>query len=478
MTSRKTLSAENLKALGVEHLAGLLLEIAAGHAVVKRRLRLELAGAGSPRELAHEVRKRLAAIARSRSFIDWQGHKALVQDLETQRRAIAERVAKADAGEALELMWRFLDLAGPIHDRSDDSNGDIGDVFRTACRDLGALAQAARPEARALADRVFAALNANGYGQYDGLIETLVPVLGVGGLDRLKARFVALSKTPVETPRTAERRVVGWGSGGPLYADEIEARGRASTIRLALMNIADAQGDVDGFIAQYRAPARKAPRIAAEIARRLLAGGRAGEAWQFLEAVEHRRGVEPDFEWEDGRIDTLEALGRGPEAQAARWSCFERALSVPHLRAYLKRLADFDDVEAEDQALGHAESHRDLLLALAFLVSWPALERAAGLVVRRAKELDGNRYEFLAPAAEALAGRHPLAAMLLLRAMIDFTLTTGRSSRYRHAARHLTECAGLAGVVVEFGRFETHDIYEARLRREHARKTGFWSLVS
>jgi hypothetical protein len=53
----------------------------------------------------------------------------------------------------------------------------------------------------------------------------------------------------------------------------------------------------------------------------------------------------PDFEWEDARIDMLDALGRGEEAQAARWSRFERFLSAPHRRAYLKRLPDFDDLE-------------------------------------------------------------------------------------------------------------------------------------
>jgi hypothetical protein len=41
--------------------------------------------------------------------------------------------------EALELMWRFMDLAEGVHERCDDSNGAIGDVFRDACRDLGPL---------------------------------------------------------------------------------------------------------------------------------------------------------------------------------------------------------------------------------------------------------------------------------------------------------------------------------------------------
>lgn len=387
-------------------------------------------------------------------------------------------MAKIDAAEALELMWRFMDLTGPVQERCDDSNGVVGDVFRTACRDLGCLAQMAEPDPVVLSDRVFAALNDNGYGQFDDLIETLAPVLGTRGLEHLKARFIELSKTPVEIPSQERRKVIGWGMGGPMYEDEIEARSRTSTIRLALQEIADAQGDVDAYIAQYGEKTRKVPEIAAEIARRLLAADRPEDALQVIEAAAHRGNDWPDFAWEDARIDLLEALGRGDEAQAARWSCFERALSADHLRAYLKGLPDFDDVEAEKRALDHAERHKSVLQALTFLVSWPDVERAARLVIRRAGELDGDHYEILSPAADALADRHPLAATLMLRAMIDFTLTRARSSRYRHAARHLMECAGLASSIPDFGAFERHDAYAARLKAEHGRKSGFWSLIS
>jgi hypothetical protein len=129
----------------------------------------------------------------------------------------------------------------------------------------------------------------------------------------------------------------------------------------------------------------------------------------------------------------------------------------------LKRLPDFDDVEAEERALNHAERYESLLQALAFLVSWPAVDRAARLVVTRAGELDGDHYEILSPAADVLASKHPLAATLLLRAMVDFTLTKARSSRYRHAARHFMECASLAAAIGDFGAFESHGAYAARL---------------
>jgi hypothetical protein len=119
MASKKTLNAGNLEALGAARLAELLIEISQGNAIAQRRLRLELAGADSPAELAREIRKRLATIARSRSFVDWQNRKSLADDLEAQRRAITDQVAKRMPSEGLDLMWRFLELAKSVFGRSD-----------------------------------------------------------------------------------------------------------------------------------------------------------------------------------------------------------------------------------------------------------------------------------------------------------------------------------------------------------------------
>jgi hypothetical protein len=240
-------------------------------------------------------------------------------------------------------------------------------------------------------------------------------------------------------------------------------------------------GDVDGFIEQYDERARKVPKIAAEIAQRLLSAGRVEEAWQAIEAAEHRQRSSrwdwPDFAWEDVRIDVLEALERAEDAQAARWNCFERSLSSVHLRAYLNRLPDFDEIEVEKKALDYAQRSPNVLQALSFLVAWPALDRAANLVLERATELDGDHYEILTRAAEALAGKHPLAATMLLRAMINFSLKNSRSNRYRHAARHLLDCSGLSSTIKDYRGFEPHDAYQTRLRLEHGRKSSFWSLV-
>jgi hypothetical protein len=474
----KALTVASLEALGATRLAQLLIEVSDGDALVKRRLRLELAGTDSPTAVVNQIRKRIATIARSRSFVDWHNRKSLVDDLETQRRAIVNQVASRLPVEGLDLIWRFLDLAESIFARCDDSSGTVIGVFHSAVADLGVIASSAKPRPEELADKAFDALTRKGYGQFDDLIQALQPALGPVGLDHLKQRMIALSAQPVRKPAAKERQIIGWSSGGTIYEDEIAERSRVSTARMALQEIADARGDVDGFIDQYEEPARKAPKIAAEIARRLLAAGRADEALQRLDAAEHRRASWPDFDWEDARIEALEALGRGDEAQAARWSCFERSLSARHLREYLKRLQEFEDFDAEQRALVHAEQYGSLLQAISFLVSWPSLDRAARTLTARAKELDGDHYELLTPAADALAAKYPLATTLLLRAMVDFSLMKSRASRYGHAARHLRDCAGLAAAIQDYVSFETHDAYVGRLRKDHSRKTAFWAMVS
>ena len=124
--------------------------------------------------------------------------------------------------------------------------------------------------------------------------------------------------------------------------------------------------------------------------------------------------------------------------------------------------------------MAHAAAHPGLLPALGFFLDWPSPDRAARLLIDRHSEINGDHYEFLVPAAEALSERHPLAATLALRAMIDFTLTKARSKRYGYAARHLATCAELASRIDDFGAFETHDVYVARLKKQHGRKYGFW----
>ncbi len=448
MASKLTLNAQNLESLGATRLAELLIELSRGDAAAKRQLRLALAAGSNPAEAAREVRKRLASIARSSTHVDWRKRKALVADLDSQRCAISGPIAEASAAEAVELLWRFLDLADGLYERCDDSSGTVGAVFARAIDDLARLARESQADPIALAERCLEAVHDNGYGQYDNLISVLAPALGESGLAHLQQQLAAIGST------------VSY-----------------SSTSLALQAIADARGDVEAYLAAFDAHARQRPAIAAEIAQRLLAAGQPERALALLDGADSagRRWV--DEAWEQARIEVLEALGRTEEAQASRWSHFKRSLSVQHLRAYLKRLQDFEDVEAEQQALALAADHPSGLQALAFLLQWPAVSEAAALVLRRHSEWDGESFELFNAGAERLAGRHPLAASLLLRRMIDFALGHARVKRYRYAAQHLHSCAQLEAAIDDYGEHPTHWAYVAELRDRHGRKWGFWQDV-
>ena len=69
---------------------------------------------------------------------------------------------------------------------------------------------------------------------------------------------------------------------------------------------------------------------------------------------------------------------------------------------------------------------------------------------QRNKEIDGDRYELLNPAASLIEGKYPLAAVLLRRALIEATLRKARATRYKHAARHVREIDSLSSQIRDY----------------------------
>jgi len=177
-------------------------------------------------------------------------------------------------------------------------------------------------------------------------------------------------------------------------------------------------------------------------------------------------------------IRILEALGDAEGAQALRWKAFEATLDGSMLRGYLAHLPDFGEFDALDRAFAHAAAFPHRYTALAFFLEWPRQDHAAKLVLDHLGSWDGRHYGALAPAAEALEEKHPAAATVLYRALIDDILARARSPAYGHAARHLARLDALADRLERPApEAPDHATYKAELKRAHGRKVGFWSLV-
>ncbi len=474
--SKKTLNKDNLAALGSERLADLLLEVSTGSAEIKRRLRLELSHNLGPTELARDVRKRLISIRKSTSFVSWRRRKSLIKDLNTQLEMITEKIAPEEPTEAFDLLWQFIELAPSVYERVDDSRGDVGDVFRTALLRFEAIGPRAVLAPTALASRIWDALRDKGYGEFDGIIGLLAPTLGEGGLQHLRSLVEAYGEMPAdESPDDHEalRFLRDLRSDSGNYARDQKDR----LTKMCLQEIAEALGDTDAYIAQYTASELTRPDLAAEVAHLLLSQGKVDEALNRLTGADLTARALGQKEWDTAYIACLIALDRIDEAQSHRWERFCVTLDPDLLRDYLKVLPDFDDIEAEDSAKAKALNFENLHLALVFFLDWPDLSCAARLIESRAAELDGDLYHILTPAAETLREKYPLAAVLLWRAMISFSLTDGRSTRYGHAADHLMDCASVDHEIGDYGPFAPHLSYLADLRTQHERKTSFWRRV-
>lgn len=440
--SRKTLSAPNLAALGAERLAEILMDAAEDDTALKRRLRMDLAAEVGPDHLAVELVKRLTALEARRSRVHWRKYKAFVRDIALLRGMIAGPLAAADPKLALDQTWRFLAFAGPALAQVDDARGEVAQVFRAAAADIAALAPRARPDPVHLADRFAAALEADDDGVLDDLAPALARVLDPAGLAALRARLDTVFHSHARPP---------------------------ATIRAALQAVLDAQGDVDAYLATIPAGELRQPAAGAEIARRLLAAGRAEEALAALARSAPPpggRALLPGAEaWEEIYLAALDADGQVDLAQELRWAAFEKRLAADRLRAYLKRLADFDDVEAQDRALAHAQTFPGFTQALQFLVDWPAPAQAAALVLARSEEIEPGRFELLELAAHLLEARHPLAASLLLRAMVADTLRWARADRAEATHGQLDMLAALASQVSQWGGFEDPAAFMERMGR-------------
>lgn len=429
-TAKKTLSTANLKALGEDRLADLLMEMAAEDAGWKRRLRMELAAEVGAADLALEIDKRLNTLATSRAKVSWRKRPALISDLWTVRRIIVDKLAVMDARLGLDRLVAWFDLYPGLSARVKDQKGELATLFDAASADLATVGSLAG--AGVAAPVLIEALNTR-LSQWASWVGR-----GAAAMDEALARAVLKGVT----------------EGRP------KPTGR---LALVVRKLADRSGDLDAWVASLPDEDRTKPEVGAEIARRLAEAGRAVEARAALEASRAvvkeasrwgRREPEPPppppEAWLTAEVAVLEAEGDAKGASDARWMLFERTLAEAPLRAEIAKLPDFEDVIALDRAFAHAAAYPDATAGLRFLMNWPALREAGEMVVARAGELRGSADE-VPLWASRLEGRNPLAALALIRSRAVALTRLALNAGGQEVAQLVHQAEGLAAQIGDDG---------------------------
>jgi hypothetical protein len=385
VAKRKTLTADNLAGLGADRLANILLGVADTRPDLKRRLRMEVAAEQGAEHLVPQIDKRLATLETSRGRVTWRQKPAVIRDLDALRGLIAERLAELARSAALERMWLFLQTSTAVGRRFHGRDEAMAAIYLQAAGDLGRLL--AGHDARMAANQLVDAV-----------------------ADRPQAWAEWLPATLEHTPQATAQ----------IALEQVRARQERATGWLTIIrHLADAAGDVEAFRETYPDAALATPAVSVEISRRYVAAGQVEAAGLVLRAAAPKpnrsgRIAVPDFDWETAWIDHIEQAGDMAGAQAVRWASFERTLDVGRAKAFVARLAGFDDVEAEGRAFAYAAGHSDFQLGLQFLMAWPALLEASQMIQAREEDINVHAAEAELWAAK-LRRRYPAAAYLLLR---------------------------------------------------------------
>lgn len=460
MARKPTLSQESLATLGTGKLAQIILDETEDNAPFRKRVNAALAGNKGAPAVAALIDRRLAALEKARAMVGWEKERAFAADLDATVETIIKELAPLDAASAFQRVLRFIDTHCTVFERIDDSGGRIQDVYWRATESAPELIEKLPPSERArVPDRLMVSLGKDTHGLAGRIAVSVVPLLPESVLS--------------------------------VWDGVLKSRDEDDDTLVALRQaIAEVRGDLDGYIAleERRAEWRRNPL---SVAAKLLEAKRLDEALAWVRR-ERKGGIAyaTTADLADGRINRahdsdrvaleahiLEAMNDRPAAQSLRWAAFEATLHAASLRDYLRKLEDFIEYEEQERAFAFAETFRHPYVALSFFIEWPRLDRAAKLVLGKRDQWDGRHYDVLGEAAAALEEKHPLAATVLYRALLDDILARAKSPAYGHGARHLAKLEALASGIDDWQGMDNHVTYTLGLRKTHGRKAGFWGLV-
>ena len=441
-----------------EDLVAVLLELAEDHDAVRARLaRMQLAD--RPDKLAGGFKKTLTSLRRSKRFYGYREAGELARTLEGWLEQVERELQPKDPAAALGLFEACIEGDAAWFERADDSDGVIGDAVRAACRHwLQAAAQCETPRDM-WPERLLKLYQADEYGARDELLRHADLLLGEEEQRGLVARLDAQLAQVLEAS-TSESRL-------PSEVYRISG---------ALSLLAESLRDPDVMVrASMRYSPEPNPVQRQSFAQAYLDADRPADALVWLQdSWAHLEGSRQDL-----LADALERLGRVEESSPIRQQMFERSLATYYFERWLEHLSETARQGARARARELALGHEDVTAATALLLHLGDADAAESRLVAEPERIDGDRYESLAPLAQALREHEcPRGETVVYRALLGSILDRANARAYGHAARYWQRLQELAASAASLAPLSSHEDFEAGTRARHARKAAFWTQVN
>ncbi|UVC09652.1 hypothetical protein IHQ71_03250 [Rhizobium sp. TH2] len=462
-SAKAKLDQAGLTGLGLEKLVEILLDEVAFNKALKSRLLAALAGGAGAGEVARLIDSKLDSLQKSRAYLSPTRANTLSVELRGLLRNITSELASLDRYAAFERVLRFLDVGAVIEERARNGGARLAKLMDEG-RD--SLVEAALKLDVDEQVRSVTSLEKARVGDDDGnLREPLLDILcglGKSAADAWKAILTGKLKGPTE-------KAAHWRNTEPVaYLQTLALHTADIDAYIELEQLKPQERRDNHLIARMLHEAKRYPE-ALEWVRKPAATMRLTHADNAATApAQPPRLLEADI---------LDALKQKGDAQAIRWTEFERTLRPDILRNYISKLDDFAEFEETDKAFAIVAASPRIHEALDFLVKWPRLDLASEHVLRHLGKWDGRQSGILVEAADAFLDDYPVAATMLYRILLDDILRRGISDAYGDGATFYVVLHELQPRLGAGFTYQNHRDYMARLRERYGRKPGFWQLI-
>jgi len=402
-------------------------------------------------EAKKRFKSKLAGLKRRRKYIDWRAAPDFARELELILATLHEGVDDPKTG--LELVGEFFACDGAIFERSDDSSGLIGDIFRYDARNLF-IAYASRCTDKSfVCDLLLRLYEHDDYGVRTELIARASKFLPQKEMRALVDDFWERAKAePLDSYEAGK-----WWIGVELLARQLGDPGLFEKARLTAN------------------PELSSPTCM-EIAEVYLENDDPEMALFWMERISPTDRFRADAQ-DQLLYSIYEKLENREKMAETAWRMFRNCRGRSTLDMLLQALGESERErvieEQVEPIMGSATLSYD---DAAFLVDMGRLDDASEYLFRYRDQLNGNLYQFLLPLAKALEeGGRFLGATLVYRSLLESILNRAQSRYYHHGVRYLKKLDVLSPSVKDWRGLPPHEDYKEGLLEVHGRKRSFWS---
>ncbi|MGM0610442.1 MAG: tetratricopeptide repeat protein [Thermodesulfobacteriota bacterium] len=403
-----------------------------------------------PKANVQRFKKKLSSLKRRKRFIGWRESAGFSRELELLLQDLKSGVNDPLTG--IELVAAFYEADNTIFEMCDDSSGYIGDVFRYDAKELFVDYAKRCNDKEKISDIILKVNQKDNYGIRDTLIDCAGECL------------------PEDAVRTMIVRLQKWADK---EKDKYGKRHHLMLIESLVRQIKDAKLFEKTRIASW---GKLNPAALVDIARVYLKSGDVETAHSWLKKIPEGETFQA-YERDKLLEEIYHKQGDSEKLTELLYRNFRSYHSTDTLQALLDVIGhDTRDNVISDEARQILKTDRLRESDAEFLIAVGKIDEAELYLLKRAEQLDGNRYGSLLSLAEVMeAENRHLVTSLIFRSLLISILERGYTKAYPHGIRYLKKLDKLATKVADWKEFNHHEAFKAQVIEDHGRKRSFWS---